>query len=80
MQEELKAKQEHDEHALWQPHGFHSTLKILVISRNQTPGLLSSDMKFQFCNVVLCTETHQCTKYMTRQADCSFLIHEATEL
>lgn len=39
-------KQEHDEHALWQAGGFHSTLKILVISGSQTLGLYGPDMKF----------------------------------
>lgn len=52
MLEELREKQEHDEHALWQPGGFHSTLKILVISASQTLGLYRPDMKFQFCHVV----------------------------
>lgn len=67
------AKQEHDEHALWQPCGFHSTLKILVISWSQTSRLSSPDMKFQFCHVVLYIETHQCTIFMTRHAGLIYL-------
>lgn len=57
MQELLSAKLEHDEHALWQLYGFHSTLKILVISGSQTLRLSGSDMKFHFCHGLLYIES-----------------------
>lgn len=46
--EEQRAKQEYDEHALWQPGGFQSALKILVISESQTLGLWRPDINFNF--------------------------------
>ncbi len=73
--EELRGRQEQDEHALWQPGGFHSTLKILVISGCQTLRLERHDMKylfffFLFCYVVLYMEAHQCVILMSWPVGC----------
>lgn len=59
--EELREKQERDEHALWQPGGFYATLKILVISGCQTLRLERHDMKilfFLFFSILLCGALH----------------------
>lgn len=68
--EDLRVKQEHGEHALWQPGGFHSTLKILVISGSQTLRLYGPDMKF---SILSCGAQRQCATSMTWRVGCSGL-------